>query len=64
MNSIEKEEQEYKKFMFELAHKVHELEKDFNKLSDDNKKKVLSEVDKVFAAKGLVGVMNYIIRQN
>jgi Skp family chaperone for outer membrane proteins len=64
MNSIEKEEQEYKKFMFELVQKVYELEKDFNKLSDDNKKKVLSEVDKAFAAKGLAGVLNYIIRQN
>lgn len=64
MNSIQEEQQEYEKFMFELTHKAHEVQQDFNKLSDNNKKKVLTEVDKVFVAKGLVGVLNYIIKQN
>lgn len=64
MNSIEKEEQEYKKFMFESTQKIQEIKQNFYKLSDNNKKKVLTEVDKVFVAKGLVGVLNYLIRQN
>ena len=50
--------------MFELTHKAHEVQQDFNRLSDNNKKRVLTELDKVFAAKGLVGVLNYLIRQN
>ena len=50
--------------MFELTHKVQEIQQDFNKLSENNKNKVLTEMDKVFVAKGLVGVLNYIIRQN
>ena len=64
MKNIQEEQQEYEKFMFELTHKVQEIQQDFNKLSENNKNKVLIEVDKVFAAKGLVGVLNYIMRQN
>ena len=64
MKNIQEEQQEYEKFMFELTHKVQEIQQDFNKLSENNKNKVLTEVDKVFVAKGLVGVLNYIIREN
>ena len=62
--NIQEEQQEYEKFIFELTHKVQEIQQDFNKLSENNKNKVLTEVDKVFVAKGLVGVLNYIIREN
>ena len=62
MNSIQEEKFEYEKFMFELAHKAQEAQKDFDKLSDANKARVMNELEKVLTARGLAGVMEHINR--
>ena len=63
MKSIQEENYEFEKFMIESTHKAKEIQRDFNRLSDYNKNRVIGEVDKIFAAKGLVGVWKYLIRQ-
>ena len=62
MNSIQEEKFEYEKFMFELAHKAQEAQKDFDKLSEANKARVMNELEKVLTARGLAGVMEHINR--
>lgn len=62
MKSIQEEKFEYEKFMFELAHKAQEAQKDFDKLSDANKARVMNELEKVLAVRGLAGVMEHINR--
>ena len=62
MKSVQEEKIEYEKFMFELAHKARETQKDFNKLSEANKTRVINELEKVLAARGLAGVMEHITR--
>ena len=62
MNSIQEGKFEYEKFMFELAHKAQEAQKDFDKLSDANKARVMNELEKVLTARGLAGVMEHINR--
>lgn len=46
MKLIQEEKYEYEKFMFELAHKA----------------RVINELEKVLAARGLAGVMEHINR--
>lgn len=62
MKLIQDEQIEYEKFMIELAHKAQETQKDFDKLSEANKSRVLNELEKVFTARGLAGVMEHINR--
>ena len=62
MKSIQEEKFEYEKFMFELAHKARETQKDFDKLSEANKARVINELEKVLATRGLAGVMEHINR--
>ena len=62
MKSIQEEKFEYEKFMFELAHKAQEAQKGFDRLSDANKARVINELEKVLAARGLAGVMEHINR--
>lgn len=62
MKLIQDEQIEYEKFMIELVHKTQETQKDFDKLSEANKSRVLNELEKVFTARGLVGVMEHINR--
>ena len=59
MKSIQEENIEYDKFVIELAHKVQEIQQDFNKLSDGNKIRLENDVARAFMVKGIVGVMNY-----
>lgn len=49
-------------FMVELAHNAQETQKDFDKLSEANKARVINELEKVLAARGLAGVMEHINR--
>lgn len=46
MKLIQDEQIEYEKFMIELAHKAQETQKDFDKLSEANKSRVLNELEK------------------
>lgn len=62
MNLIQEEKFEYEKFMFELAHKAQETKKDFDKLSETNKAKVIDELEKVLAARDLAGIIEHINR--
>lgn len=62
MKAIQEEKFEYEKFMVELAHKAQETQKDFDKLSEANKARVINELEKVLAAHGLAGVMEHINR--
>ncbi|MBQ7863117.1 MAG: hypothetical protein IJ353_01485 [Lachnospiraceae bacterium] len=63
MNSVQEEQHEYEKFMIKLAHKAQEVQKDFNVLSETNQSRVLSEVNNMLNARGLVGVLKHIISQ-
>lgn len=59
MNSIQEERYEYDKFVIELAHKVQEIQQDFNKLSDENGIRFENDVMRAFMLKGVVGVSEY-----
>ncbi len=58
MKSIQ-EEYEYEKFIIELAHKVQEIQRDFNNLSNENKNRVENEVMRALMLNGVVGVSEY-----
>lgn len=60
MKIIQEEQYEYEKFMLELANKSHEINQDFNRLSEENKCRVKCELMNVIAARGLNGVLEYI----
>ena len=45
--------------MIGLAHKVQEIQQDFNKLSDENKIRFENDVTRAITAKGIVGVLVY-----
>ncbi len=59
MKSIQEEKYEYDKFVIELAHKIQEIQKDFNNLSDENRNRLENDVMRVFMLKGIVGVSEY-----
>ncbi len=59
MKSIQEENIEYDKFVIGLAHKVQEIQQDFNKLSDGNKIRFENDVMRAFILKGVVGVSEY-----
>ena len=59
MKSIQEGQYEYDKFVIELAHKVQEIQQDFNNLSDENKVRLENDVMRAFMLKGIVGVSEY-----
>ena len=59
MNLIQEEQWEYDKFMLELAHKVQEIQQEFSKLSDENKRRVYSELGKFIAAESAADIVQY-----
>lgn len=59
MKSIQEEKYEYDKFVIGLAHKVQEIQQDFNKLSDENKNRLKNDVVRAFMLKGIEGVSDY-----
>ena len=58
MDSFQKK-YEYDKFVIETAHKIQEIQQDFNNLSDENKIKFQNDVMRAFMIKGIVGVSEY-----
>ena len=61
---MNKEEYDFNEFMAKLAHKVKEVQDDYNKLSYNNKAKVNETVKKIFQAKGIVDIANFFSRFN
>ncbi len=61
MKSIQEEQSEYNDFMVKLGQKAQEVQKDFDKLSDENKLRVKNELGKTVATRGLAGVLECII---
>lgn len=59
MKSIQEEKYEYDKFVIELSHKIQEIQKDFNNLSDENRNRLENDVMRAFMLKGIVGVSEY-----
>ena len=59
MKSIQEEKIEYDNFVIGLAHKVQEIQQDFNKLSDENKIRFENDVTRAITAKCIVGVSEY-----
>lgn len=53
------EKYEYDKFVIETAHKIQEIQHDFNNLSDENKIKFQNDVMRAFTIKGIEGVSEY-----
>ena len=53
------EKYEYDKFVMETAHKIQEIQQDFNNLSDGNKIKIQNDVRSVLMIKGIEGVSEY-----
>jgi hypothetical protein len=53
------EKYEYDKFVIETAHKIQEIQQDFNNLSDENKIKFQNDVMRAFMIKGIEGVSEY-----
>ncbi len=51
--------QEYQNFMLKLAKSVNDLRSDYNKLSENNKIKFKSEVEKIFP-KGIFDIFNFL----
>lgn len=47
------EKYEYDKFVIETAHKIQEIQQDFNNLSDENKIKFQNDVMRAFMIKGI-----------
>lgn len=60
MKSIQEEKYEYDKFMIEFAHKIQEVQQDFNKLSDENKVRIENNIKRAIRVKGIVGVSEYL----
>lgn len=53
------EKYEYDKFVIEIAHKIQEIQQDFNNLSDENKIKFQNDVMRAFMIKCIEGVSEY-----
>ena len=54
------EKYEYDKFVIETAHKIQEIQQDFNNLSDENKIKFQNDVMRAFMIKGIEGVFRIL----
>ena len=56
---MNKEEQEFNEFMAKLDQKLAEIQIDFNKLSMNNKSKVVNTVNQVARAKGIIEFLKW-----
>ena len=59
MNSQE----EYNEFMAKLAFKTHEVQQDYNDLSEENKKKVLRELSDAIAVNGVAVLLDQLAKR-
>jgi hypothetical protein len=60
MNNQYQEEKEYFDFIKELAEKSGELMGKYQKLSEENKRKVSSLCRKIVTTQGMAGIMRFI----
>ena len=56
---MNKEEQEFNEFMAKLDQKLAEIQIDFNKLSMNNKSKVVNTVNQVARANGIIEFLKW-----
>ena len=59
MNDQTQEMREYIKFLTKFSQKAEEILHEYNNLSDENKKKASTEVQQIFMAQGIAGVMEF-----
>lgn len=59
MKLEQEERNEYEKFMIGLAHKVQEMQQDFDKLSIENKIRLENDIKKALMLKGMMGISEY-----
>jgi len=57
MNMIQREQEEYDKFIFELTNKIRELQNDLDKLSLENQSKVKNELKNAVVIRGLSDIL-------
>lgn len=59
MNDQTQEMTEYIKFWGKFSQKSEEIMREYNDLSDENKRKASAEAQRIFMAQGVAGVMEY-----
>lgn len=59
MKNINEEQYEYEKYVIGVAHKMQEIQQDFNKLSNENKVRFENDIMRAFMLKGIVGVSEF-----
>lgn len=59
-----KEDQELNEFMVKLAHKIKEIQDDYNNLSNNNKIKANEWAKNIVQTQGIIGLINYFNRLN
>lgn len=59
MGDQSQEMREYIKFWTKFSQKSEEILKEYNNLSDENKKKASAEAQRIFMAQGIAGVMEF-----
>lgn len=60
MKSIQEENLEYDKFVIGFAQKFQEMQRDYNKLSAENKIKFEKDIMTAFLMRGMMGVTEYL----
>lgn len=60
MNNQIQENEEYMKFWTKFSQKLEEIQREYNKLSDENKERAKREARECFAAQGIVGIANFL----
>ena len=59
MSDQSQEMREYIKFWTKFSQKSEEILREYNNLSDENKKKASAEAQRIFMAQGVAGVMEF-----
>lgn len=59
MGDQSQEMREYIKFWTKFSRKSEEILKEYNNLSDENKKKASVEAQRIFMAQGVAGIMEF-----
>ncbi len=59
MSDQSQEMREYIKFWTKFSQKSEEILREYNNLSDENKKKASAEAQRIFMARGVAGVMEF-----
>lgn len=57
---MNKEEYDFNEFMIKFQHKIDELQKDFNNLSDNNKAKVFNLLNQYMTISGITEFINIL----